>query len=176
MSGNISRPREGDSDAHTFELRPTSLTPRATVWFYGSPVVLMLAIALAYTAVGFWPVLPFAGAEAVMLYVVVSIVQRRARAREYIRVDDSTVVVEKVAPGRRGTMRRVAYAFKRPWTRIELRRNRPALWASQLLIRSQGKVIEIGAFLTDSEREGLGKRLKAVLEEAVPAEPDGKND
>ncbi len=160
---------------HTFELRPnSSLTPRATKWFYGSLVGVSLAIALACTALGLWPVLLFAGVEAAVLYAVVSTVQRRAGAREYIRVDNSSVVIEKFSSDWRGTAKRVAYAFKRPWTRIELRPNQPASWASQLLIRSRGEAIEIGAFLTDDERETLGMRLTAVLSETTTAETHGE--
>lgn len=162
---------------HTFELRPnSSLTPRATKWFYGSLVALSLAIALACTALGFWPVLVFALVEMAGLYAVVVTVLQRARTREYIRVDDSSVVVEKCSVDWHGTAKRVAIAFKRPWTRIELRPNRPATWASRLLIRSRGETIEVGAFLTDEERQALGLRLKAVLNETTPAATHGKHD
>lgn len=162
---------------HTFELRPnSSLTPRATKWFYGSLVGVSLVIALACTLLGFWPVLLFALVEMAGLYAVVVTVQRRARAREYIRVDDSSVMVEKFSFDWRGAARRVAYAFKRPWTRIELRPSRPATWANRLLIRSRGETIEVGTFLTDDERESLGLRLTAVLNEKTPAATQGKND
>ncbi|MBL8201108.1 MAG: DUF2244 domain-containing protein [Chromatiales bacterium] len=149
---------------HSFELRPnSSLTPRAAAWFYGSLVAVLLCVAIGCTALGFWPVLPFAGLEAAVLLGAVRWVQRRATAREYIRVDDASVVIEKCRPGRRGDDGRMAYAFQRPWTRIELRRGRPAHWPSRLLLSSRGRSVEIGAFLTDGERQGLKDRLAELL-------------
>lgn len=149
---------------HSFELRPnSSLTPRAAAWFYGSLVAVLLCVAIGCTVLGFWPVLPFAGLEAAVLLGAVQWVQRRGTAREYIRVDDASVVVEKCRGGPRGKVSRVAYAFQRPWTRIELRRGQPAHWPSRLLFLSRGRSVEIGAFLTDGERRGLKNRLAELL-------------
>jgi uncharacterized membrane protein len=149
---------------HSFELRPnSSLTPRAAAWFYGSLVAVLLCVAIGCTALGFWPVLPFAGLEAAVLLGAVRWVQRRAAAREYIRVDAAAVVVEKCLPGRRGGNASVAYAFQRPWTRVELRRGQPAHWPSRLLFSSRGRSVEVGAFLTDGERRGLKNRLAELL-------------
>ena len=149
---------------HSFELRPnSSLTPRAAAWFYGSLVALLLCVAVGCTALGFWPVLPFAGLEAAVLLGAVSWVQRRAAAREYIRVDAASVVVEKCRGSRRGDHDRIAYAFPRPWTRVELERGRQAHWPSRLLFSSRGRSVEVGAFLTDGERRGLKNRLAELL-------------
>ena len=149
---------------HSFELRPnSSLTPRAAAFFYGSLVAILLGIALGCAALGFWPVLPFAGLELAVLYWAVTWVLRRAEAREYIRVDDASVLVEKCARDRRGGTSRVEYAFQRQWTQLELRAGNPAHWPSRLLFRSRGRSVEIGAFLTDGERRGLKDRLAEVL-------------
>lgn len=104
-----------------------------------------------------------------MLYWAVARVQRRAATREYIRVDDTSVVVEKVAGesgfffGRPGQPSHAKYAFPRPWTRVELRGGKPAHWPSRLLFCSRGQSVEIGAFLTDGERRGLEDRLATLL-------------
>lgn len=149
---------------HSFELRPnSSLTPCASAWFYGSLVALLLGVAIGCAALGFWPVLPFAGLEAAVLLGAVRRVGRRASAREYIRVDTASVVVEKCRGSRRGDGDRVAYAFPRPWARVELRRGRPANWPSRLLFSGRGRSIEVGAFLTDVERQGLKNRLAELL-------------
>lgn len=149
---------------HSFELRPnSSLTPRAACWFYGSLVAVLLCVAAGCAAVGFWPVLPFAGLEAAVLLGAVAWVRRRALAREYIRVDAAEVRVEKHRPGRSGATVTMAYAFQRPWTRVELRRGQPAHWPSRLLFSSRGRSVEVGAFLTDGERQGLKNRLAELL-------------
>jgi uncharacterized membrane protein len=149
---------------HSFELRPnSSLTPRAAAFFYGSLAVLVLGVALGCAALGLWPILPFAGLELAVLYWAVKWVLHRAEAREYIRVDEASVLIEKCARGRRGVASRNAYAFARRWTRLELCPGVPAHWPSRLVLSSQGRSVEIGAFLTDSERLGLKDRLAEVL-------------
>lgn len=156
---------------HSFELRPnSSLTPRAAAWFYGSLVAVLLCVAIGCTALGFWPVLPFAGLEAAVLLGAVHWVQRRAAAREYIRVDAASVVIEKY---RRAGGSRTAYAFQRPWTRVELHRGQRAHWPSRLLFSSRGRSVEVGAFLTDGERRGLKNRLAELL--ADDDLPTGRN-
>lgn len=149
---------------HSFELRPnSSLTPRAATWFYGTLMAILLCIGIGCAALGFWPVLPFAGLELAVLYGAVRWVQRRAEAREYVRVDDASVRIEKCARDSRGATRRTAYSFERPWTQLELRAGDPAHWPSRLLFRSGGRSVEIGAFLTDGERRGLKNRLAELL-------------
>jgi uncharacterized membrane protein len=149
---------------HSFELRPnSSLTPRAAAFFYGSLVTVLLGVALGSAALGFWPVLPFAGLEIAVLCWAVSWVRRRAEAREYIRVDDASVLVEKCVRNWQGATSRIEYAFQRPWTKLELRPGRPANWPSRLLFCSQGRSVEIGVFLTDGERRGLKDRLAELL-------------
>lgn len=145
-------------------MRPnSSLTPRAAAWFYGSLVGVLVCVAIGCTALGFWPVLPFAGLEAVVLLGAVHWVRQRAAAREYIRVDSTSVVIEKRPGSRWGQSGRIAYAFQRPWTRVELRHGQPAHWPSRLLFISRGRSVEVGAFLTDGERRGLKNRLAELL-------------
>jgi uncharacterized membrane protein len=149
---------------HSFELRPnSSLTPRAAAFFYGSLAALVLGVALGCAALGLWPILPFAGLEIAVLYWAVKWVLHRAEAREYIRVDDASVLIEKCARGRRGVTSRNAYAFARRWTRLELCPGVPSHWPSRLVLSSKGRSVEIGAFLTDSERLGLKNRLAELL-------------
>lgn len=153
---------------HSFELRPnSSLTPRAAAWFYGTLMAILLCIGIGCAALGFWPVLPFAGLELAVLYWAVRWVQRRTEAREYIRVDDTSVRIEKYARSREGATRHRAYSFARPGTQLELRAGDPAHWPSRLLFRSRGRSVEIGAFLTDGERRGLKNRLAEVLADDV---------
>lgn len=149
---------------YSFELRPnSSLTPRAAAWFYGSLVALTMCIGIGCAMVGFWPVLPFAGLEAAVLVWAVNWVRRRGDIREYIRVDDASVVVEKCVLCGRDARDCRAWKFQRPWTQLELRPGAAAHWRSRLLLRSQGRSVEVGAFLTDGERRGLKERLAEVL-------------
>jgi uncharacterized membrane protein len=158
--------REG-FHVHSFELRPnSSLSPRAALWFYGSLVTVSMGIAIGCAMAGAWLVLPFAGLELAVLWFVVSLVYRRTAAREFIRVDEREVVVEKrlASTAEVPTGRLLdSWRFPRPWTRIELCAARVAHWPTRLVFSARGESVEVGAFLTDGERRGLKKRLAEIL-------------
>lgn len=152
---------------HLFELRPnSSLTPRAAAVFFLSIVAVSLAIAAGFAALGFWPILPFAGLELAGLGAALAVSQARGRAREYIRVEGDTVVVRRLCPGwsrrrRQGTWTEVT--LPRPWTRVEWRVAANGLWPGRLWLRAGTRAVEIGAFLTEGERHGLRDRLRQVI-------------
>ena len=77
-----------------FVLRPTrSLTWRQTKIFYGSIVAVTLVIAIGCTALGFWPVLPFAGLEVGALGIALWVVAERGTELEIVDIDAERVAV-----------------------------------------------------------------------------------
>jgi len=144
---------------HRFELRPNcSLTRRtATLFFLGISTV-SLGIAGSFAAAGYWPILPFAGLELAALGAALWISMRQGRLRELIRVDDSNVTVRKS----HGDQFR-EYEFQRPWTQVHLQRPTASNWPSRLCLRSMGRSVEVGSFLTEEERDGLRGRLTEVI-------------
>lgn len=147
---------------HSFELRPNcSLTPRSAAVFYLGIVTVSLIIAGGFAAAGYWPILPFAGLELVALGAALRWSMRQGLARELICVDERHVRVRKTAvAGKR------EYEFARPWTQVELRTAAVPCWPSRLLLRSMGRSVEVGSFLTESERRGLRRRLAEVIRAA----------
>jgi len=144
---------------HLFEIRPNcSLTSRQAGVFYLSIVLVTLTIALGFAAAGYWPVLPFAGLELALLGLCLRTVRKRARAREWISVGERDVIIRRRRDGQLDELR-----LARPWTRVELRRARVASWPSRLVLACQGRSVEVGACLTESERQGLKRRLAEVL-------------
>lgn len=131
-----------------------SLTPRGARLFYMSIVAVTVLVSGTAAAAGYWPVLPFAGAELVLLGLVLRYLQRRGRYREVIRISDKKIVVEK---GENQVQERLE--FVRHWSQVELRRSRVSHHASHLWIVSQGKGCEVGYCLTETERIGLARRL-----------------
>jgi uncharacterized membrane protein len=121
-------------------------------------VATSLAVAGSFAAVGYWPIVPFAGLELAALGAAMSLSMRRARRRELIDIDERTVRIRKMA-----AQRDVDVEFQRPWTRVELEGPASATWPSRLWLRSMGRRIEVGAFLTDAERSGLRHRLAEVI-------------
>ena len=145
---------------HSFELRPNcSLTPRTATLFFLGTLVISLGIAGSFAAAGYWPILPFAGLEMLALGLALRWSMRRDRLREVISVDERHVRVRKTSVNRQRD-----YEFSRPWTRVELMQPPTPHWPTRLLLRSMGRSVEVGAFLTDHERDGLKRRLTEVID------------
>ncbi|MBA1148701.1 DUF2244 domain-containing protein [Ectothiorhodospiraceae bacterium WFHF3C12] len=131
---------------------------RQTVWLYLSLVVTSLAVALFFTALGFWPVLPFAGLELTALGAALYVSARRGAVREVIRISETAVTVE------RGLHRpETRHSFDRYWSVVELSRPRSEWYASRLFIRSGTRALELGEFLQDGERRELARELTQII-------------
>lgn len=146
---------------HHFELSPNcSLASRAAALLYLSILAVVLPVAIGCAAAGFWPVLVFAGIELAAFGIALQLSLRRRRMREFIRIDAKEVTVGRAGCGRESEIR-----FPRPWTRVLLQPAAIASWPSRLVVASMGRSIEVGSFLTESER----RRLVARLAELIPA-------
>ncbi len=144
---------------HLFELRPNcSLTRRTATIFFLCIATVSLGIAGSFAAAGYWPILPFAGLELAALGAALWFSMRQGRMRELIRVDESNVTVRKSHGDQVHE-----YEFQRPWTRVHLQRSSAGNWPSRLSLRSMGRSVVVGAFLTDEERDGLRHRLTEVI-------------
>jgi uncharacterized membrane protein len=128
--------------------------------FYLSILALSLGTAGTLAAAGFWPVLPFAGLELFALGVALRLSLRRGQMREFICIDERDVVIRS-SDGKH----HAEYRFARPWTRVRLCMPDAPAWPSRLLMGSMGRAVEVGKFLTESER----RHLKTRLAELIPA-------
>ena len=135
-----------------------SLTPREAVSFYLSIVAISVIISGICVWRGYWPILPFAGLELVLLGVVLRISMRRGRYREIIEIRDDFVTVNKI-----GHQHSDQREFPRLWARVELVRARRSGHPSRLLIGSHGRVCEVGQSLIESDRLSLCRRLSELI-------------
>lgn len=144
--------------AHHIDLAPhCALSPRGAAWFFASVCVATFGVAGTATVLGYWPVLPFAGAEMLLLgWALHSSLQRR-HAREDIRISDTEIVVDYAV----GTPRRVV--FPRHWARVKIRRPNSPLHRGQLVIESHGRACEVGKFLTEEERRQVAAELRHLI-------------
>ena len=144
--------------AHSFDLAPhCSLSERGARLFFASVCVPTFGIAGAATALGYWPVLPFAGAEMVLLGWALKTNMARRFEREHIEISETEVIVEYTFTKR--APRRVV--FPRHWTAVKIRR--PNSPPSSLVIESHGRGHEVGKFLTEEERRHLAAELKLLI-------------
>jgi len=148
--------RTGDpAGLECFELRPNrSLSGGQLRAAYGAVAGTCLAVAGGFAALGFWPVLPFAGLEAVALGAALAISARSARVRETVAVASEVVAVVKQ---RRHTVRN--WRFPRGWVRARLVRPAHAWYPSRLVIGCHGREVTVGGFLAEEERQALAREL-----------------
>jgi len=144
--------------ANHIDLAPhCSLSTRGAFLFFGSVCLPTFGVASAATALGFWPVLPFAGAEMLLLgWALRSNMQRRFE-RETIDVSETEIVIEYA----RGNPQRVV--FPRHWAQVKIRRPKSPLHRCQLVIESHGRAYEVGKFLSEEERHQLAAQLKQLI-------------
>ena len=144
--------------ARHFDLAPhCSLTPRTALLFFGSVCFATFGVAGAATLMGYWPVLPFAGAEMALLGWALKTSMDRRHEHEHIDVTESEVIIEYS----RGTPARIV--FPRHWARVKIRRPKSPLHRAHLVIESHGRAYEIGKFLSEEERLRLASHLGRVI-------------
>lgn len=142
----------------------SSLTRQGAALFLGVTAAASMVLAGVLTARGFWPVLPFAGLGLFALGMALGLNMKRGRYREFVSVYGDRIVIEKGV----GTVEE-RLELPRHWTRVVLVR---APWRghpSRLLLRCHGKSWEVGAVLTETERESLGPRLAELIAGREPA-------
>jgi uncharacterized membrane protein len=143
-----------DAPTH-IDLTPhCSLSVRGAVVFFGSVALVTFGVAGAATALGYWPVLPYAGAEMALLAWALHANMQRRHEHETIDITDAEVIITYS----QGNPARVV--FPRHWARVKIRRPNSPLHRGHLVIESHGRAYEVGKFLTEEERRQLAAALR----------------
>jgi uncharacterized membrane protein len=134
-----------------------SLSKRGALYFYASACATSFGVAGLMALRGWWPVLPYAGLEMLLLGAVLWHSQRRRHWIEVITVTDERIEIDsKIAE-------KQSVVFPRHWAQVKLRRAASPLHPSRLLILSHGRSFEVGSFLTEEDRRDLAGRLRRVV-------------
>jgi uncharacterized membrane protein len=131
-----------------------------------------LGIAALLSLRGFWPVLPFAGLEMLGVGVALRLSLQRRHQLQTILVSDDQIQVRSM----RKNQCLADVVFPRHWARVKLRRAFTPSHPSRLTIESQGRVCEVGQFLTEEARRGLAAQLRSLIGrigESPPLHADG---
>jgi uncharacterized membrane protein len=148
-----------ENPALRIEICPNcSLSLRGARIFFAAACVVPFGVAGVLALKGFWPVLPFAGLEMLLLGWALNVSLERRFHRQTITVTESDVSVES-----RDRLRFSRVVFPRHWAQVKLRRPAARLHPSRLTIESHGRQCELGSFLTEEERRGLALRLQRVI-------------
>ena len=114
-----------------------------------------LTIALSFSLLGYWLILPFAGLELGALATALYLSAVRADTREVISISGSMIAVQK---GRR--LPAETAWFQRGWAKVVVRRPRRRGYPTRLFIRCHGREVEIGGCLNEHERNRLADDLR----------------
>ena len=134
---------------------------RHTRLFLGAVAGVGLAIAMGFTALGAWPVAPFAGLEVLAVTAGLYAAARASYRCEHIRTQGDALLVGRGigAPGR-------WERFPRAFARV---RYAPARGhcRGRLHLGAGGRYVEVGAFLNEAERQELAGQLARSLREGA---------
>ena len=142
-----------------FLIRPNCSLPWGdVVRFYLGIATVSFGIAIVFAMQGAWLVLPFAGAEMLVLAAALYVVTRRGSRWQMISIDRDHIVVTQHGPNdqRQET-------FQRAWARVELRPARIQGHPSRLTIGSHGRRVEIGGCLNEDDKKYLAQELALAV-------------
>lgn len=134
--------------------RNDSLSPRGRRLFFGSMVIVCSTIAVVWALNGAWYVVPFACIELAVLYAALWVLQRHASDYELLRIDGDTVHLEHCRLGRV-----TSHRFNRHWAQLVVERTGPGD-AVALAVRSHGRQVRFGEFLTDEQKLSVAQSLR----------------
>ena len=154
-----------------FVIRPNrSLSRRGNQLFFLTLFCTSFIIAGAFTAMGMWIILPFAGFEMLCLGIALYCCAHRLSRRETVVVDGDEV---RVSSGHEKPEH--SCTFQRAWVQVVLSSSRHHGGTRRLWIRSHGRQIEIGSFLNDADKGALARALdRAIGDEPVTCPEDHK--
>ena len=143
-----------------------SLTPRGFFLLMAAVGLISFCAGVSFVMAGAWPVFVFFGIDIALVYYAFKLNYRDARRYETVQLTETTLTVERVAP----SGKRERWRFQPYWLQVEIE-DFPAS-DSALTLRSHGRVVEIGSFLTADEKVDLANALRNELKKLRTQRPD----
>ena len=134
-----------------------SLAPRGFAILMILVAAVSFAAGLAFTLMGAWPVMGFFGLDVLLIYIAFRMSYRSGRLTETLQMSESELLIRRILPS--GKVQ--SWSFQPYWTRVEM--DDPPRHRSQLTLRSHGRRLAIGAFLTPEERVEVADALREAL-------------
>ena len=117
-----------------------------------------LLIALLFSALGLWLILPFAGLEVLILFIVMYRVSRDCMRQEVIYLNEKQIRVEQ---GYHKPL--MSWQSDIFWTRLIVTPGRPSGHQRRVILRGRESQIEIGRFLNEQDKNHLIKQLRHII-------------
>jgi len=133
--------------------RNNSLSSGGRLLVFALIFIVPVGIAAAFAVLGAWLILPFAGLEMLVLYLAFRDVERHAADYERIAIDGDRVKVESCEAGNRRH-----HEFSRHWARLVVDGG-----GNRLALRSHGRELEIGRFVSAERRLEIARELERQM-------------
>jgi uncharacterized membrane protein len=135
-----------------------SLSTTAMLWLFLAYTVFALSLGIGFAVVGAWMVLPFTCLEIAVVAAVFYFLFRHAGDYELVIVDDSRLKVV-----RRWGDSEVCDEFQRYWVKVFLAPGAGGWYPSRLRVGSHGRMVEVGAAMSEEARQALARDLKNAV-------------
>jgi uncharacterized membrane protein len=134
-----------------------SLSPKGFRWLMGAVIALNLVVGGWFLLHGAWPIFGFMGLDVLILWLCFRRSYADAREHETVRLGPNDLIVRKV--DRAGRARE--WRFEPSWLQVAM--DDPPQHESMLALRSHGRELTIGGFLTPEERLDFARALRGAL-------------
>ncbi len=168
MTGNPESEAGAEEVLFDAELTPhRSLPPEGFVLLMGLIGLVSFAAGAMFFVVGAWPVVGFLGLDLLLIYLAFRASYRSGRAYETLRLTRRDLTLKRVDS--RGRAQR----WQLPSTWLQVLVDDTPHHQSRLTLRSHGRSLVVGSFLTPEERVDLARALRRALARAhgAPAAP-----
>ena len=134
-----------------------SLSPRAFRLLMAAVGGVSLAFGTGFLLIGAWPIFGFLGLDVLLIYLAFRVNFRHARLYETVTLTREALTVQRISP--RGDAQR--WRFQPAWLKVLI--DDPPAPDSRLTLRSHGRSLCIGSFLTPEERLDFARTLRRAL-------------
>ena|SRR5436190_7534183 len=132
-----------------------SLGPVGKRWFLGLVAATTLGIAGAATAIGAWPVMPFAGIEVALVVVAFHVLGLHDADFERLEIGEHEVRIES-----RDARSVTTFVAQRAWARLVVSERGSRC---NLGLAYAGRMVPLGRLLSDEERRNLAAELRGRI-------------
>jgi uncharacterized membrane protein len=123
--------------------------------FLGAMAATTLGIGAVATAIGAWPVMPFAGLEVALLFFAFHLVRLHDADFERLEIGEYEVRVES-----RDAMMLTRFVAHRPWARVIVRERGARC---TLGLAYAGRTVQLGRLMSDEGRRKLADELRGRI-------------
>ena len=119
-----------------------------------------VSLGIMFTMIGAWPVLAFGGLDIALVYLAFRISYRQGRLHERVRLTSDRLDIARVLP----SGHEMRWSLSLFWTTITI--ENAGSHHCAVVLRTRGKSLLLGSFLSPKERADFGRTLQEKLSDA----------